>query len=109
MAAIRGAAVTVAAGWTAVGFWPILPLCGLELGLLTYGLYKVSHSLLAREVALCGPTSGSRSRPGIARSSVASSSGGPGPRCCCSRRAASGTPPGWSSAPVDAPSSAVVS
>lgn len=52
VAAVALPAVTVALGWTAVGFWPILPLCGLELALLAYGLYKVSHSLLAREVVL---------------------------------------------------------
>lgn len=52
VAAIALPAVTIAAGWTAAGYWPILPLCGLELALLTYGLYRVSHSLLAREVVL---------------------------------------------------------
>jgi len=43
-------AVPTAVAWAAVGFWPILPLCGLELALLTLGLYVVNHSLLAQEV-----------------------------------------------------------
>lgn len=43
-------AVPIAIAWAAIGFWPILPLCGLELALLTLGLYIVNHSLLAQEV-----------------------------------------------------------
>lgn len=50
VAAVALPAVTIALAWTAAGFWPILPLCGLELALLTALLYRVSHSLLAREV-----------------------------------------------------------
>ncbi len=43
-------AVPIALGWAVAGFWPILPLCGLELGVFTFGLYLVNHSLLAQEV-----------------------------------------------------------
>lgn len=50
VAAIAAVAVPIAAAWAWAGFWPILPLCGLELVLLLYCLYRVSHSLLAREV-----------------------------------------------------------
>jgi uncharacterized membrane protein len=52
VAAVAAMAVPIAVFWTAVGFWPILPLCGLELALLTLALYSVSHSLLAREVVV---------------------------------------------------------
>jgi len=54
VAAVAVAALPVAVGWTLVGFWPILPWCGFELGLLTFGLYCVSRSLLAREVVIVG-------------------------------------------------------
>jgi len=50
VAAVALLGVPIAVAWTAAGFWPVLPLCGLELGALTLGLYAVSHSLLAREV-----------------------------------------------------------
>lgn len=50
VAAAALVALPIAIAWAAVGFWPILPLCGLELGLLTLGLYVVNHSLLAQEV-----------------------------------------------------------
>ncbi|MDZ7787115.1 MAG: DUF2244 domain-containing protein [Halofilum sp. (in: g-proteobacteria)] len=50
VAAIALMAVPVAMAWAVAGFWLILPLCGLELGLLTLGLYVVNHSLLAQEV-----------------------------------------------------------
>lgn len=50
--AVALAAVPIAATWAAFGFWPILPLCGLELGLLTLALYSVNRSLLAREVVI---------------------------------------------------------
>ena len=52
VAAIALMAVPIAMIWTVVGFWPILPLCVLELGFLTLVLYSVSHSLLAREVVI---------------------------------------------------------
>lgn len=50
VAAIAMVAVPIGSAWAWAGFWPILPLCGLELALLAYCLYRVSHSLLAREV-----------------------------------------------------------
>lgn len=50
--AIALVAVPIAVTWAALGFWPILPLCGLELALLTLALYRVNHSLLAREVVI---------------------------------------------------------
>lgn len=50
VAAIAVVAVPIATAWAWAGFWPILPLCGLELALLVYCLYRVSHALLAREV-----------------------------------------------------------
>ncbi len=50
VAAIAMVAVPIASAWAWAGFWPILPLCGVELALLLYCLYRVSHSLLAREV-----------------------------------------------------------
>lgn len=42
--------VPIGVGWALVGYWVILPLCGLELGALFLGLYLSSHALLAREV-----------------------------------------------------------
>lgn len=50
VACVAFMAVPIAIAWAVVGFWPILPLCGLELALLTLGLYVVNHSLLAQEV-----------------------------------------------------------
>ena len=50
VACVAMLAVPIAVGWAVVGFWPILPLCGLELAFLTIGLYLVNHSLLAQEV-----------------------------------------------------------
>lgn len=50
--AVALAAVPIAVTWAALGFWPILPLCGLELALLTLALYAVNRSLLAREVVI---------------------------------------------------------
>lgn len=50
VAAIAVVAVPIAVAWAWAGFWPILALCGLELAILLYCLYRVSHSLLAREV-----------------------------------------------------------
>lgn len=50
VAAVAFMAVPIAMAWAVAGFWLILPLCGLELGLLTLGLYVVNHSLLAQEV-----------------------------------------------------------
>ena len=55
LAAVALPAVPIAVGWTVAGFWPILPLCGLELAAFAYGLYRVSRSLLAREVVLVEP------------------------------------------------------
>lgn len=52
VAAVALAAVPIATTWAALGFWPILPLCGLELALLTLALYRVNRSLLAREVVI---------------------------------------------------------
>lgn len=49
-AAIALLAVPIAVGWALLGYWVILPLCGLELGAVLLGLYVSSHSLLAREV-----------------------------------------------------------
>jgi len=54
LGAVAVAAVPVAVAWTIAGFWPVLPWCGLELGLLAAGLYSVSRSLLAREVVIVG-------------------------------------------------------
>ena len=50
VACVAFMAVPIAIAWAAVGFWPILPLCGLELAVLTLGLYLVNRSLLAQEV-----------------------------------------------------------
>lgn len=50
--AVALAAVPIAATWAVLGFWPILPLCGLELALLTLALRAVHRSLLAREVVI---------------------------------------------------------
>ncbi len=36
-------ALFVAIGWFAMGVWIILPLVGIELGLLTYFMYKVCY------------------------------------------------------------------
>lgn len=50
--AVALAAVPIALTWAVLGFWPILPLCGLELALLTLALHAVNRSLLAREVVI---------------------------------------------------------
>ena len=50
IACVAMMALPIALAWAFVGFWPILPLCGLELGVLALGLYLVNHSLLAQEV-----------------------------------------------------------
>ncbi len=48
--AVAAAALPIAVGWSLLGYWIILPLCGLELLALLAGLYWSSHALLAREV-----------------------------------------------------------
>lgn len=50
VAAVALIALPVAIGWSLLGYWVILPLCGLELGALLLGLYWCNHALLAREV-----------------------------------------------------------
>ena len=50
VACVAMLAVPIAVGWAVIGFWPILPLCGLELAFLLAGLYVVNRDLLAQEV-----------------------------------------------------------
>ena len=50
--AVAAAALPIAVGWSLLGYWIILPLCGLELLALLAGLYWSSHALLAREVVM---------------------------------------------------------
>ncbi len=50
VAAVAVLALPIAIGWSLLGYWVILPLCGLELGALLLGLYWCNHALLAREV-----------------------------------------------------------
>lgn len=50
VAAVAVLAVPIAVGWSLLGYWVILPLCGLELLALLAGLYWCNHALLAREV-----------------------------------------------------------
>lgn len=50
VAAVVLLALPIAIGWSLLGYWVILPLCGLELGALVLGLYWCNHALLAREV-----------------------------------------------------------
>lgn len=52
VAAVAALALPIAVGWALLGFWIILPLCGLELLALLIGLYWSSHALLAREVVI---------------------------------------------------------
>lgn len=54
VAAVAVLAVPIAVGWALLGYWIILPLCGLELLALLVGLYWSSHALLAREVVVVG-------------------------------------------------------
>lgn len=50
VAAVALLALPIAIGWSLLGYWVILPLCGLELVALLLGLYWSNHALLAREV-----------------------------------------------------------
>lgn len=54
VAAVAALALPIAIGWALLGYWVILPLCGLELLALVAGLYWSSHALLAREVVTVG-------------------------------------------------------
>lgn len=39
----------IALGWAMVGFWIVLPFAGLEVGLLTYLMYRVSYCTYQRQ------------------------------------------------------------
>lgn len=54
VAAVAVLALPIAVGWSLLGYWIILPLCGLELLALLAGLYWCNHALLAREVITIG-------------------------------------------------------
>lgn len=54
VAAVAVLALPIAIGWSLLGYWVILPLCGLELLALLAGLYWCNHALLAREVITVG-------------------------------------------------------
>lgn len=50
LAAIAGAALPLAIGWSLLGFWVILPICVFQLMVVLAAFYANSHGLLAREV-----------------------------------------------------------
>lgn len=55
LAAIAAVALPLAIGWAIVGFWLILPLAILQLGVVLVAFWVSSYSLLAREVVTIGP------------------------------------------------------
>lgn len=55
LGAIAALALPLAVGWSIVGFWLILPLCILHLGLVLAAFWVSSRSLLAREVVTIEP------------------------------------------------------
>lgn len=55
LAAIAVVALPLAIIWAVVGFWLILPLAILQLGIVLAAFWVSSYSLLAREVVTIGP------------------------------------------------------